>query len=136
MKYLQTIRKLHLWLGLVLSVFLLIEATTGLILAEPMLIGANKAYPAGSVNTKIGGNNSDTNQPENVRTEHLSQVSGEVNILVFIKQIHQGIIYNKNFRWIIDITAVSIIILTLTGIYLSAPVLRATAKKKNNDQAT
>lgn len=45
MKYIRFMRSLHLWLGLILTVFLLVEAVTGLILSEPTIIGINKAQP-------------------------------------------------------------------------------------------
>lgn len=132
MKYIATIRKVHLWLGLILAVFLLVEATTGLILSSPALIGANQAYHTASgtaqqqrhekqvvpVNAGIGQAN--------------SELSADVSSLVFVKELHQGIIYNKNFRWIVEIIAVSIIVLTLTGIYLSIPFLKAQARKNGN----
>lgn len=36
------VRKIHLWVGLILAVFLVIEAITGLILAEPWLVGQSQ----------------------------------------------------------------------------------------------
>jgi uncharacterized iron-regulated membrane protein len=42
----QTARKIHLWVGLILSLVLLIEAVTGLILAETWITGQQrKAQP-------------------------------------------------------------------------------------------
>lgn len=35
----KRIRQAHLWIGLITSIFLLVEAVTGLLLAEPWLIG-------------------------------------------------------------------------------------------------
>jgi uncharacterized iron-regulated membrane protein len=35
----KRIRQAHLWIGLITSIFLLMEAVTGLLLAEPWLIG-------------------------------------------------------------------------------------------------
>ncbi|STO36655.1 Uncharacterised protein [[Flavobacterium] thermophilum] len=35
----RKMRNLHLWIGLISSIFLLVEAVTGLLLSEPWLIG-------------------------------------------------------------------------------------------------
>lgn len=130
MKYLVTMRKVHLWLGLIVAIFLLIVAITGLILSEPGLIGAQARPDDHQVKQMVLPENSSTSQNVYViRSE--SQLAGDVSTLVFIKQLHQGIIYSKNFRWVIDLVAISIIALTLTGIYLSIPFLKVRFKKNN-----
>jgi hypothetical protein len=40
------VRKVHLWVGLVLAIVLVVEGVTGLILAEPALFGAAKPQGA------------------------------------------------------------------------------------------
>ncbi len=134
MKYLKVMRSLHLWLGLFLTVFLLIEAVTGLILSQPSIIGIGKAQHPSQI-VQIGEENK-TFAIQQIDSEsdyksigHAKQVSGDVSILVFIKQLHQGIIHSENFRWIVEIVAIGIIILTLTGVYLSIPLLKAQFKK-------
>lgn len=98
MRYTRTMRNLHLWVGLTLAVFILIEACTGLIQSEPWLIGASQ---------------SDLHQPR-----------PGFNLFLLTNMIHEGQIGSLDFRWLIDITALGIIILTLTGLYLSLPYLK------------
>jgi len=47
-----------------------------------------------------------------------------------IRGLHEGRVGNMNIKWLIDIVAVAMIILTGTGIYLSIKVLGAEAKRK------
>jgi uncharacterized iron-regulated membrane protein len=102
MKYIKTMRNIHLWVGLILSPFILIVTLTGLIQAEPWIIGAEKSQ--------------------------LHQRFSEFNLFNLTNMVHEGIIGTADFRWIIDITAIGIIVLTFTGIYLSIPLI--TSKKK------
>nr|WP_092069063.1 PepSY-associated TM helix domain-containing protein [Dendrosporobacter quercicolus]NSL47328.1 PepSY domain-containing protein [Dendrosporobacter quercicolus DSM 1736]SDL85439.1 PepSY-associated TM region [Dendrosporobacter quercicolus] len=138
MKYLQTVRTVHLWLGLIISLFLLTEAFTGLILSRPALIGAGKATHSqhsqlltGEVKSPAGLNQNLTEEEARTAAEQAKLVSGDVSSLVFLKQLHQGIIYNNTFRWLVELVAVSIIILTLTGIYLSVPFLKVQFTKNS-----
>jgi hypothetical protein len=135
MKYLEITRKVHLWLGLLIAVFLLVEAVTGLILSEPTLIGAAKPHSSHEVRAAIENGSSALPKLGNSQTaeveKHVNQIAGDVSALVFIKQLHQGIIQSNSFRWIVDIIAVSIIVLTLTGIYLSIPLLKSQFKSKS-----
>ncbi|EIW21840.1 PepSY domain-containing protein [Pelosinus fermentans] len=137
MKYFQVVRNLHLWLGLALTLFLLIEAVTGLILSEPTLIGAGKTAHVQHSHISTEERKIPTNMNQNFTAEdsrkaeeHAKQISGDVSSLVFIKQLHQGIINSQNFRWIVNVIAIGIIILTLTGLYLSIPLLKAQFKNK------
>lgn len=129
MSYLSTIRKVHLWLGLILAVFLLVVSISGLILSEPALIGANKTYPADHL-AHINSEKYHAGQKSYI-VRAGSELSEDVSKLVFIKQLHQGIVYDISFRWLIDIVAISIIILTLTGIYLAIPFLKFQFKRSN-----
>jgi uncharacterized iron-regulated membrane protein len=98
MKYIKIMRNVHLWIGLVLSPFILIVTLTGLIQAEPWIIGVEKSQ--------------------------LHQRFNEFNLFILTNMIHEGIIGTTDFRWIIDITAIGIIVLTFTGIYLSIPLIK------------
>ncbi len=136
MKYLRSVRNLHLGLGLTLTIFFLVEAITGLILSEPTLIGAgtftHEQYSQAAIaREKISNLPNQVFNEENAReaAEHAKQISGDVSLLVFVKQLHQGIIGSRNFRWLADMIAVGIIILTVTGVYLSIPLLKVQFKK-------
>ncbi|CUH94682.1 hypothetical protein P22_0748 [Propionispora sp. 2/2-37] len=125
MNDIQIARKLHMWLGLILSIFLLLEAFTGLILAEPGLIGATKNHPPqrSGVKTVQETPPSDLTAGNNPNISKTVPASTGVLSLPMLKELHQGMIGNQNFRWIIDITAIGMILLTITGLYLSVPLL-------------
>ncbi|KFZ42963.1 PepSY domain-containing protein [Anoxybacillus flavithermus] len=152
-------RDLHLWIGLICSVFLLLEAVTGLLLTERWLMGmgghshgghehaqlnmidaVKKASESGAFSMDEVGvvmnhgmymvrlNDKDgtlvTIAPDG------TVVKKEVNKFAsFVRAIHVGKLGLWN-RLMIDAAAISIIILTGTGIYLSVKILRAQAKAK------
>lgn len=105
------VRKLHQWVGLILAVFLLIEAITGLILAEPWLVGQSRINPPHSIE---GASNMAQ------RSDGMSRSSSPLGIA---KQLHEGKLNGLNFKWLIDLTAIGIILLTVTGIHLSISLL-------------
>jgi len=130
----RTARKLHLWLGLMLAIVLLSEATTGLILAEPGLVGQAKpeilaSRPAANLaqGTIPEGKDLMSQGQEQIQTRTKPVPSG---VFGMAKGLHQGKIGNLNLKWIIDLTAIGLILLTLTGIYLSIPILRSQRKKR------
>lgn len=83
-----------MWIGLILTVILLSEAVTGLILAEPWMIG-------------------ETEEEQSI-TKNRTRPRG----------LHEGKIGTFRIRWFIDLAAIGMILLTLSGIYLSVPILR------------
>ncbi|GMB08778.1 PepSY-associated TM helix domain-containing protein [Thermolongibacillus altinsuensis] len=160
-------RNLHLWIGLICSVFLLLEATTGLLLTERWLMGmkghshgahgegdhahhhhgtlsmidavkkANKsgAFSMDEVGVVMNHGmymvrlNDDKGTLVTIAPDG-TVVSKEANAFSsFVRSVHVGSLGIWN-RIMIDAVAISIIILTGTGIYLSAKILRAQAKAK------
>lgn len=97
-------RQIHLWIGLVCSVFILVQAVTGLLLMEPWLIGGGKEGVPGQ-RGQMGG-----------------EGGGNVG---FIKNLHAGKIGNTDIGWLIDLGAIGLIILTVTGITMSIKILKA-----------
>ncbi|WML39253.1 PepSY-associated TM helix domain-containing protein [Neobacillus sp. OS1-2] len=55
---------------------------------------------------------------------------GQGSFLSTIRGLHEGRIGNTNIKWLIDLTALAMIVLTGSGIYLSSKVLRAEGKRK------
>jgi len=103
-------RQLHLWIGLLSSVLILIEAITGLLLSEPGLMGVHRPSPE-----------------QHARFER--PATGEVldrenSPMAFVKNLHAGRIGNTDVSFLLDIAAVGLIILTITGIILSIRALR------------
>lgn len=110
-----TIKKLHMWLGLILGIILIAESVTGLILAEPWLVGQSH----------------DKSQPrmQQRQSTEIKGLSNEVKeqrlrALGIVKGLHQGRYSDINFKWLIDISAIGIIVLTISGLYLSIPYLK------------
>jgi uncharacterized iron-regulated membrane protein len=162
-------RNLHLWVGLICSVFLLLEATTGLLLTERWLMGVKshshgahehahgegehahhgalsmidavkKASESGAFSMDEVGAvmnhgmymvrlNDDKGTLVTIAPDG-TVVSKEANAFSsFVRAIHVGNLGIWN-RIMIDAVAISIILLTGTGIYLSVKILRAQAKAK------
>ncbi|WP_031405886.1 PepSY domain-containing protein [Geobacillus vulcani] len=128
----RKMRNLHLWIGLISSVFLLVEAVTGLFLSEPWLIGQaergemHRAMQAGGafgVEQASGAGSSTA--PIVPRAEERGTSLG-----TFIRQLHEGRIGSLDIRWAVDLAAVAMIVLTATGICLSIRTLAAGRKRK------
>ncbi|MEI7026341.1 PepSY-associated TM helix domain-containing protein [Paenibacillus sp. y28] len=166
-KTMKKTRQLHLWIGLVTSIFILMQAVTGLLMSEPWLIGMSGGeggrpamtagtnagaaqgfgqQPAGSAS---GAQSADTSaaQPSaataNTSTDAQGTAGGRTvmqqpgqgpdqggssSAMRIIKGLHEGKIGGTNIKWLIDLTAVGMMILTVTGISLSIKALRAQAK--------
>ncbi|MCZ8523426.1 PepSY-associated TM helix domain-containing protein [Paenibacillus mucilaginosus] len=143
-------RQLHLWIGLICSVFILIESVTGLVLAEPWLIGgesrsggrppqaAAAAAPAGAspavaavtaaAPAEGAGTGRGTQPAQQRGAEQGSSLMG------IMHQLHEGRIGSTDLRWLVDVTAVAMIILTATGIMLSVQTLRAQSRSRKRRQ--
>jgi uncharacterized iron-regulated membrane protein len=159
-------RNLHLWIGLITSIFLFIEAATGLLLTERWLMGMSghhshhhshnhgmeseklhiidavkKASETGAFNLQDVGVimnhgmymvklNDDKGTLITISPSG-TIVSKEANSLAsIVRGLHVGQLGDVNFRWMLDIASISILILTATGIYLSIKILRIQAKGK------
>ena len=125
----QIARKVHLWVGLILALVIIMEAVTGLLLAEPWLVGREKTQQHGgslSESQQKGlTNEQNTARPQREAIGKQKAPAGEITAFAFAKGLHSGRIGDWNFKWLVDLTAIGLIILTLTGIQLSIPILRA-----------
>jgi hypothetical protein len=149
----KKMRQAHLWIGLITSVFLLMEAVTGLLLAEPWLIGQQpKGEPMFMQGAEHGPISADMSQQgqswagnfaegESSSSPDLKQRSfrpregfrgerGGNSFAGIIRGLHEGRLGNIDIRWAIEIAAISMIFLTLSGIYLSVKLLRAQRKSQ------
>jgi hypothetical protein len=144
----KKMRQAHLWIGLITSVFLLVEAITGLLLAEPWLIGQQpKGEPmlmqgvgqragmaqqeqssAGNFEQGESSSSRDLEQRSFGPREGFKGERGGNSLAGIIRGLHEGRLGNVDIRWAIDIAAISMIFLTLSGIYLSVKLLRAQRK--------
>ncbi|MDR4945383.1 PepSY-associated TM helix domain-containing protein [Neobacillus cucumis] len=161
-------RQAHLWIGLICSIFILMESITGLLMNEPWLIGqsqteggnmkqgmmmqqqgttTNSTQTTDQTNqagTTPQANGTTTNQTTgNTQASTNGQApafggrggfSGEGSqsgsFMSIIKGLHEGRIGTTDIGWLIDLTAIAMIFLTGSGIYLSAKVLAADRKRK------
>jgi hypothetical protein len=153
-------RQLHLWIGLICSVFIFIEAVTGLFLLEPQLLGGSAkqgqgAFPQGmqqQQTTNSGAASSDTttkpigdantaspgasanagSPPSRGNFGPGKQGGGGANN--FILNLHEGRIGSADISWVMDIAAIGMIFLTVTGIVLSTKTLAAQRVRKKKQR--
>lgn len=120
-------RQLHLWIGLLTSVIILIEAITGLLLNEPWLMGVDKTAhrPRMEVEQPAVAELAETG--ETLTKERVAghyQGGSNNSMIGFVKNLHAGRIGNTDVSILLDIMAIGLIILTITGITLSLRVLK------------
>jgi hypothetical protein len=58
-------------------------------------------------------------------------MASELNVFKLAKGLHQGRLGEWNIKWLIDLAAIGMIILTLTGIYIAIPLLRARIDRRD-----
>lgn len=133
-------RQLHLWIGLICSVFILLESITGLLLSEKGLLGLGGEMggrPQAAAGMNVTSTKSSNSAASNVQTvsegaatapqgDRPQQFGGGNNsFLGIVKGLHEGRIGQTDVKWLIDLTAIGMIVLTVTGITLSIKTLRA-----------
>lgn len=119
----RIVRKIHLWVGILLSLILLCEGLTGFILAEPGMF----AQPAPEIYPRQSGE-------QNAQTELMSPRPGERNIanaprernsiLTTARMLHEGRIGNLNLRWLVALSGIGMAVLSLTGLYMAIVFFR------------
>jgi hypothetical protein len=82
--YMKNMRKAHLWIGLICSIFILIESVTGLLMNEPWLIGQTQMegnrgnFQPGQFNQGAGQQGTTTNSSQTTsQTQGQTQASGQ-----------------------------------------------------------
>lgn len=129
----RKMRNLHLWIGMISSIFLLVEAVTGLLLSEPWLIGQTERGEMhravqGGMNAFGAGQASETGASTAPMAPRAD--GGGSSLMMFVRQLHEGRIGSLDIRWAVDVAAVAMIILTATGIFLSIRTLAAGRRRK------
>lgn len=134
----KTARKLHLWIGIITSFFILMEAITGLLLSEPWLIGASQVegrgfpmHQAQPSNISMQGDNAGDQAA--FRGE---KMNGSAGLMGVIRGLHEGKFAGSNLKVVVDLTAIGLIILTTTGIVLSVRALKAQSLQRRKTIAT
>jgi hypothetical protein len=143
-------RQLHLWIGLICSVFILIEAVTGLFLLEPQLLGGSGGQGGPPLQmqqqqtTNAGAVRSDTNAASPAARTDAGSFSRNSNMgpgreggagaSNFIRNLHEGRIGSTDIGWVMDIAAIGMIILTITGIVMSTKTLAAQSVRRRKQR--
>jgi hypothetical protein len=143
-KLMRKFRQLHLWIGLLTSFLILIEAVTGLFMTEPWLLGMNRT-PAeqqvqlekiitGEPSGKEAGEYEKPVEGKASGSRDSKDAGRQNNLMGFVKGLHSGRVGNTNLSLFLDIVAFALIILTTTGIVLTVKTLKtqSIAKKNNN----
>ncbi|WP_041267824.1 PepSY-associated TM helix domain-containing protein [Geobacillus genomosp. 3] len=127
----KKMRNLHLWIGLISSIFLLAEAVTGLLLAEPWLIGqAERGEMHRAIQEGSAFGAGQASGAGSSAVPMAPRAEGGSSLMMFIRQLHEGRIGSLDIRWAVDLAALAMIILTATGIYLSIRTLAAGRRRK------
>lgn len=128
-----------MWIGLLSSIIILVESITGLLLAEPWLMGVEgrEGRPPQAVmenqtmTTQPSSNQAVQAEPAAIHSEqgeHGMQANGrreQGGIMSVVHQLHEGRIGSMDAKWLVDVSAIAMIVLTITGITLSIKTLRA-----------
>lgn len=123
-------RQLHLWIGLLTSFIILVEAITGLLLLEPGLMGVDKpAHLQQRIEMNKTAMTSQGEGGKGGRQFHTGNESSSV--MGFVKNLHKGRIGNTDVSILMEITAIGLIILTITGMTMSIKILRAQSRRRD-----
>ncbi len=132
MSWTRTTRTWHLWIGLIMSAFLLIDAGTGLILSEPWIIGYKKGKPAAAAPAPAAAVDKAPAGTAGGELRPPAPAAGPTDkaakLYRFFKGLHQGRVGSVNLKWLADLIAVAVILLTLTGIWMA--VIRLWARSR------
>jgi hypothetical protein len=151
----KKMKRAHLWIGLVASILIFVEAATGLFMNEPWLIGIQQvSFEKGQGFPQIGNdqnqqfnqipNQFDQNGNDQMRGQFRSRGNGQFqnrfagdhfgnqnSFIGIIRGLHEGRIGGMNIKWLMDLAALAMMFLTGSGVYLSIKILRA-EKKRNS----
>jgi hypothetical protein len=124
----KTIRNLHLWIGLFTSLFILIEAVTGLLMVEPWLMGASQPAAEQRVmheRPAQGEAAGRTGAAEGLEAgKQLNPAGQGSSITAFVKNLHAGRVGSADVSVLLDIVALGLIFMTVTGIVLTVKALK------------
>lgn len=150
----RKIRNLHLWIGLFTSLLILIEAVTGLLMLEPALMGAGQPQgeqrvmidepTTGQVSEGSTAGQQQTGQQATADQSNSGQVPGRrgpdrpvkeedgnlnpagqgSSFASFVKGLHSGKIGRTDISIVLDLVAISLIFMTVTGMILTVRALK------------
>lgn len=119
------VRKVHLWVGLALAVVLVVEAVTGLILAEPALFGAAKPQGAPGLERQQAG------EGQGLQLRRRERAGGAAGgVYGVAKGLHQGRVGGVDLKWLVELSGVGLVVLSATGVYMGVVILRAGRRRE------
>lgn len=123
MKIMQIMRKIHLWLGLLFSIVLLVEGITGVMVAEPGWFGQQAYEHRSEGQSKLHGVTPPVPGAGEVK-RNPREAAGDSTIIGTAKALHEGKVGTLNLRWLIALSGIVLVVLTVTGLYLAIPYFR------------
>ncbi|GIN84945.1 hypothetical protein J6TS2_13310 [Heyndrickxia sporothermodurans] len=142
----RKIRRLHFWIGVIISIFLLFESISGIYLYFQEQEREGRQFPPqeqmGAISQQQGmnppdGSNADQNDPKNFgnrQAEGFNQGNNRINMErnsnslgMNLRKLHSGIIGL--------IAGIGMVILTATGLVLSVIIGKANRKRRKSKHA-
>lgn len=124
-------RQLHLWIGLLTSFIILIESITGLLLLEPGLMGVDRQVQQHMRMEQMAMTTQGEPQEKLQAERQLHPANQGSGIMGFVKNLHKGKIGNADVSFLMEIMAIGLIILTITGMTMSIKILKAQSLRRN-----
>jgi hypothetical protein len=119
------IRRIHLWVGVILSLVLLCEGLTGLILAAPSIFGQGpqEGRPA-EIQDKVQGEKREMTAGEGEFKRNPVTARGDNSLLMIARTLHEGRIGTLNLRWLVALSGIGLAILCITGVFMAITYFR------------
>jgi hypothetical protein len=93
----------------------------------------NPGQTPGQTSGQAGTTNETSQFPGRSGARGLGGEGGTSSITSIIRGLHEGKVGTINVKWLVDLVAIALIFLTISGIYLSLKILRADKKRKNRN---
>jgi len=138
-------RQLHLWIGIITSLFILIEAVTGLLLNERWILGVDgpgermaneQSFDQAASQTRMTSQETEQRSLPNTGELYRKKGEGGSSLMGLIRGLHEGRVGDVNIKWVMDLTAIGLIILTITGIIMSLKILAAQKRSRDRQALT
>ncbi len=131
----KTLRRVHLWAGVAVALFLLLQSVTGLILSNTRPAGQGPPWARPEFVTSTDSSGQEpfpqvAGPGFQGRRGFFEGSAGETNpTWATARELHEGRIGNYDFSLLLDIAAFGFILVTVTGLILAYKVLRGPGRK-------
>lgn len=114
----QAIRRIHLWVGVILSLVLLCEGLTGLVLTEPAIFGQSPQPSPDMRQGQVQEEKRQVTAGESDFRKDPNEVRKNSNVLT-ARALHEGRFGSLNLRWLVALAGIGMAILSITGLYIA-----------------